>query len=446
MFKQKSILRRPHEAYYNSIVPPEDAALTHVGPGTPCGEYLRRFWHPVAQTSTLKDLPVPIRILGEDLVLFRDHSGKIGLLLRHCSHRGASLEFGRVEATGIRCCYHGWLFGVDGTILEMPTEGPGTYHGQLHHGAYPVQEFHGLIFAYMGPPELIPPFPLFDTFNAPGYELGYGQPVGVSNVKPCNWLQIMDNVVDPVHEAFLHTMNEESKFVDAHGREIVEVGHVGELDFIETPIGILCQESRRIGGDIWIRGLEYICPNVAQIPRAPVFPPEYADGESRITFVPRATRWRVPMDDFNTVEFAFVRVREGEQNDYTTAPARALLSAYGGRTYEEMQRSPGDYEAQIGQRSIARHALEHLGSTDRGVVMLRKIVHEGIGAVSRGEDPKGIRRDLNGAIPTYGQDVILRAPSASNLSDDRDLIRRIAREVAEESMRSQPVTTLFFRV
>jgi nitrite reductase/ring-hydroxylating ferredoxin subunit len=446
MEKQKSVLKRPYEGYYSSVIPPEDAELTHVGPGTPCGEYLRRYWHPVAQTSVLRDLPIPVRILGEDLVLFRDHRGKIGLLLRHCCHRGASLEFGRIETAGIRCCYHGWLFDVDGTILEMPTEAPGRYRGQLHHGAYPVQEFNGLVFAYMGPPELMPPFPMFDTFNVPGYYLGYGQPTGVSNVKPCNWLQIMDNVVDPVHEAFLHTMNEESKFVDAHGREIVEVGQVGELDFIETPIGVLCQETRRVGDDIWVRGLEYICPNVAQIPRAPVFPPEYSNGESRVTFIPRATRWRVPVDDFNTIEFAFVRVREGESNDYATAPAKALLSAYAGRTYEEMQRWPGDYEAQIGQRPIARHALEHLGTTDRGVMMLRKIVREGISAVSRGEDPKGIRRDLNGTIPTYGQDVILRAPLISDQGGDRELIKKTAREVAEQSFHFQPAATRSLRV
>src|SRR4051794_16544694 len=97
------------DAYYRRDVPPEDDELTHVGPGTPCGEYFRRFWQPVRLSSDVKDLPVSVRVLGEDLVLFRDGQGRVGLLPLHCSHRGTSLEFGTIERAGIRCCYHGWL-------------------------------------------------------------------------------------------------------------------------------------------------------------------------------------------------------------------------------------------------------------------------------------------------------------------------------------------------
>jgi nitrite reductase/ring-hydroxylating ferredoxin subunit len=446
MAKTEAVLKQRYGAYFHNRIPPEDAVLTHVGPGTPGGEYLRRFWHPVSRASSLKDLPVAIRILGEDLVLFRDRRGSIGLLERHCCHRGASLEFGVIEEQGLRCCYHGWLFDVDGTILEMPNEVPGRYRGQLHHGAYPIHEFEGVVFAYMGPPDKIPPFPMLDTFDVAGYELGTGEPVGISNIKPCNWLQIMDNVVDPVHEAFLHARSGGAIFVDANGREIVEVGEVGELAFVETPDGILCQETRRIGEDVWVRAIEYICPNIAQIPRAAVLPPEYRPGETRICYIPRATRWRVPIDDTHTLEFAFVRVPHGAVNDYATAPGQVLLANYGGRSYEEMQRSPGDYEAQISQRPIARHALEHLGSTDRGVTMLRQMVRDGITAVAQGEDPKGIRRHINGTIPTYGQDVILPIPRAETEAADRALLRETARRVAEDSFRNPPLTTAPFRV
>jgi len=126
----------------------EDAELTHVGRGTPGGEYLRRFWHPIALAEEIGDVPLALRVLGEDLVLFRDGENHLGLLHRQCSHRGASLEYGIVCTRGIRCCYHGWLYDVDGTILETPAE-PETSRVRfnLRHGAYPTREYAGLIFA-----------------------------------------------------------------------------------------------------------------------------------------------------------------------------------------------------------------------------------------------------------------------------------------------------------
>ena len=115
-------------------------------------------------------MPHAIRILGEDLVIFRDGGGQIGLLELHCSHRGTSLEFGLIEQKGIRCCYHGWQFDVDGRILDTPGEPPdSTYKERLCHGAYLVHEHEGLVFAYMGPPDKKPPFPIYDTMNMPGY-------------------------------------------------------------------------------------------------------------------------------------------------------------------------------------------------------------------------------------------------------------------------------------
>ena len=113
-------------------------------------------------------MPLAIRILGEDLVAFRDRGGRVGVLARHCAHRGASLEFGIISDRGLRCCYHGWLFDTDGTVLETPGEPP---HSPLKdmcmQGAYPVREYRGLIFTYMGPPEQLPEFPILDTYDAP---------------------------------------------------------------------------------------------------------------------------------------------------------------------------------------------------------------------------------------------------------------------------------------
>ena len=160
MATRASFLTTRLGGYYHRDVPPEDAELTHVGPGTPCGEYLRRFWQPICFADELCDLPLRLAILGEPLVVFRDFRGAVGLLELHCPHRGTSLEFGLISERGIRCCYHGWLFDVDGTILETPGEpATSTFKDRLCHGAYPTHEYNGIVFAYMGPPDEQPPFP-----------------------------------------------------------------------------------------------------------------------------------------------------------------------------------------------------------------------------------------------------------------------------------------------
>src|SRR5215475_5475478 len=115
-------LNTPYGAYLARHVPPPDDEMTRVGPGTPCGEYLRRFWQPVAFARDLRETPLRVRIMGEDLVVFRDKSGRVGLLQLHCTHRGTSLEYGLISERGIRCCYHGWMYDVDGRILETPGE------------------------------------------------------------------------------------------------------------------------------------------------------------------------------------------------------------------------------------------------------------------------------------------------------------------------------------
>ena len=192
---------RPYSGYHRVSDAREDPELTHTGPRTPCGEYFRRFWIPVAMTEELGEHPTPLTVLGEDLVLFRDLSGRLGLLHRHCSHRRASLEYGIVSERGIRCCYHGWLFDVDGTILEAPGEpAESPIPSRLCHGAYPVTELAGLVFAYLGPPELRPGFPRLDTLSLPGGEL-----VPYAIDYPCNWLQVAENPMDPFHSVFLHT-------------------------------------------------------------------------------------------------------------------------------------------------------------------------------------------------------------------------------------------------
>src|SRR5260370_30501585 len=196
MAERAPFLNTAYSAYYHRARPPEDAEFTRIGPGTPCGEYLRRFWQPIILSSELGELPRRLRILGEDLVAFRDKRGAIGLLELHCPHRGTSLEFGLIAENGIRCCYHGWLFDVDGTILETPGEpSDSTLKDRLYHGAYPVIAHQGLVFAYMGPPDEQPDFPVFDTFDLPGYRLAARAPP----LWECTWLTVKENRQEPTH-------------------------------------------------------------------------------------------------------------------------------------------------------------------------------------------------------------------------------------------------------
>ena len=158
-----------YTGYEKRAAPEPDRELTAVGPTTPCGEWMRRAWQPIAMTSEVDDLPIALRVLGEDLVLFRDKSGRLGLLHKHCSHRGASLEYGVIMEQGISCCYHGWHFDVDGRILDTPAEPPESQiKHRLRHGAYPVEEMDGLIFAWMGPPDAMTPLPIYDTWRING--------------------------------------------------------------------------------------------------------------------------------------------------------------------------------------------------------------------------------------------------------------------------------------
>jgi nitrite reductase/ring-hydroxylating ferredoxin subunit len=412
--------------YFHRDVPQEDTELTHVGPGTPCGEYLRRFWQPVGFSGDLHDLPHRIKILGEDLVVFRDLSGTVGLLELHCPHRGTSLEFGLIDAKGIRCCYHGWLFAADGEILETPGEpADSTLKDRLCHGAYPTHEDHGIVFAYMGPPEQKPPFPVYDSFVRPGYRLIPGQ----KYFYPCNWLQILENAMDPAHTAFLHTIVSGAVFTD-------EFGVLPELEFLETPVGMIYVATRRVGDNVWARMVETVLPNLQQV--API----WENGHQVHPFSgPMMSRWIVPLDDTNTM---LIELRHVSETDGVTPPWWAdrdqmLPGQVAAMSYEAGQRRPGDYEAQVSQRPIAVHGLEHLGATDRGVSMFRNEIRHGMRAVRSGQDPVGLCRDAGTVVPTYCNDTIIPMPPVPDLATDRRLIREAGRRLADDYLKTPPL-------
>src|SRR3984885_13700705 len=143
-----------------------DMELVSVGKGTSGGELLRRYWHPIAVAREVKDLPIPVRALGEDLILFKTPRGEFGLVYPRCCHRGTTLYYGKVEDRGIRCCYHGWLFGTDGKCLDQPCEpNGGDKRENYRQPWYPVHERYGLVFAYMGPPDLKSALPRYDVLE-----------------------------------------------------------------------------------------------------------------------------------------------------------------------------------------------------------------------------------------------------------------------------------------
>lgn len=407
---------KPYGGYFKTAVPGEDAELAHVGPGTAAGAYLRTVWQPVCLSEKLGDVPYAVRILGEDLVAFRDKGGRVGVLHRHCAHRGASLEFGVVMERGISCCYHGWHFDVDGAILSTPAEPPDSrIRHNLCQGAYPAFERDGLVFAYLGDPAHVPPKPDFDTLRDPRVVL---KPFAVPI--PCNWLQVYENSQDPVHVVWLH-----ARIAGAHFDESNAAAQ--ELDFLETPLGMMNVQTRRWGEHVWTRTVECILPNANQT--GAIW--ESADAEKTFQRV-GLTRWIVPVDDTNSLQIGWRHLGahldpKGKDRPEEIGDGKIDFEGQDdSRPYAERQRRPGDYDAQVSQRPIAIHALENLASSDRGVALLRRLVRRGIRALPAGRRPRAAEAS---GLTTFAQDTVSRfAPDAR---DDRALLRRHGDAVAK---------------
>ena len=395
--------------------------LTQTGPGTICGEYLRRYWHPIFLTTELGDKPRLIKILSEELVLFRDKGGHYGLVHKNCPHRRASLEYGKCVDHGIQCCYHGWVFDVDGTVLEIPSEPQESISAinvrtSIRLGAYPVKEFKGLLFAYFGPQEERPEFPLYDTFDIDGMIMTpYAAPF------KCNWIQVLDAIVDPVHTAFLH----QSQFSDGFGV-------LGEIEFYHRQkIRFLGTATRRVGENAWVRVNELILPNFTQSGSAFA-----VDGTQEKHFGRSAfTRWVVPIDDENCIAFAWGNFGErGDPLELNTVEGMQLIEQGEliDRTYEEKQSSPGDVEAVEGMGSISDHEKENLVSGgDRGVAIYRAQMRILCRSLQKGKLPPQPTELAEGTIPTYGSDTVIRIFSETDKTEESALLKKTNDQVME---------------
>src|SRR5690349_6103478 len=236
--------------------------LTEVGRGTPMGEMLRRYWHPIGLAADAGATPKAVRALGEDLVLFRDGAGRAGLVTARCCHRGTTLYYGRVEERGIRCCYHGWLFDTEGRCLEQPCEPQGGLKRENYRQPrYPAEERYGLVFAYLGPLEKEPPLPRFDTLEnldedrflvASGDSIGSGGPERM----PCNWFQTHENVMDPFHVFVLHSTFSTKQFNDM-------MAVPPEISFGTTAYGCYSVQLRKFDDGTMLRRItEIVLPNI----------------------------------------------------------------------------------------------------------------------------------------------------------------------------------------
>lgn len=404
-----------YRGYLRRETPGEDVELTRVGRGDPAGEYLRRHWQPVALAAEIGARPVALTVLGEELVLFRAAEGGLGLVHRHCPHRGASLEYGIVEARGLRCCYHGWLIAPDGRVLETPAEpARSRLAGGVVHGAYPVLEHRGLVFAYMGAPGAAPPLPRFDTVEAPDNRL-----VPFAFETPCNWILIGDNGMDPAHASFLHMIG-----FPQFGAGWSELP---EIDFRETPIGMIYVVAQRLGDRVWVRSNDAILPNVAQSAA------NWVDGQHPHRFSRASmTRWKVPIDRDRTLQVGWrhfnPEVDPAGLGD-AAAVGRDKLDIVGQtrdrRSYEERQRVPSDYDVLASQRAEAIHASENLGVSDKGVAMLRALARRAIRAAPAGAAAAAPAA----ALDTFAHDTILTPPAG--LAAGREGLRRVARAVTD---------------
>lgn len=355
----------------------ENERFTRIDAGTPMGELLRRYWQPIAAAGEFDSGPRArsIKLLGENLVLYKDKSGTFGLVDRHCPHRRADMRFGILEDCGIRCSYHGWMFDAEGKCLAQPFEDTvnarARFKDKITLKAYPVRENAGLLWAYMGPlpaPEL----PNYEPF---GWDHGFKQIVFA--IVPCNWFQCQENSIDPVHFEWAHAnwgkrlRGDEGKYVPTHVK----------LGFEEFDQGFSYKRVREDTDEtnqLWTVGRVCLWPNGM--------------------FTGDHFEWRVPIDDENTLSVTW---------SYTMAdPNRKVPELksipwwYGPVTHPETGEwitshvMNQDFSAWVGQGVVADRTREHLGQSDLGIVKLRKALKVAMDVVEKGEgDPKGIIRD-----------------------------------------------------
>ena len=411
------------------LTPEQNETLTRVGPGTPGGELMRRYWHPIYTVAQLRDNPVAkVRILCEDLILFRDRSGKLGLIDERCPHRRASFIVGIPEAEGIRCAYHGWHFNAEGRCLDMPLEPLNTpYKDRITVKAYPVEEMGGLIWAYLGP-KPAPVLPQWDLFIR---DRGFRQIVG--HQLPCNWLQCMENRADMGHAVFLHgrlfqyALERQGRLTDdpkarynatmiSHdemrqaGVQVRYRPIFNEFGFTKGSLKTGQTEDARS----WTVGA-----NPVLFPYILAFGPE--EGDSRIR---RSYQIGVPIDDTTTWHINYfcycppegVEVPEQDFVPYREVPLKDEKGEYI-LDYVLAQ----DMVVWAEQGPIADRSKENLAGSDVLISEYRRLLKQQIDVVAQGGEPMNVFRD-----PAKAVSPELRVPGNDGSAPVRDTMYHAA--------------------
>ena len=428
------------------LSPDRNERVTRTGPGTPCGRFMRRYWQPAALLDEFETTrPVrPVRLLGENLVAFKNSNGTYGLVQRHCPHRGADLAFGRCEDSGLRCTFHGWLFGPDGRCLETPAEPEdSTLHERVRMRAYPVAARAGILWAYMGegaPPE----FPALDCFQAPDTHT-----FAFKGLWECNWLQALEVGIDPAHASFLHRFFEDEAEDANYGKQFRAAALDSDIPMTKvmreyarpaisvepTPYGLAITTTRKLGASrTHVRLTNQVFPHAICIPLS-----------QEMTI----TQWHVPVDDetcyWYTAFTSFAapvdkaRMRADRLKVYELPDYRSKKNAandYGfdahdqaTRTYTGMGEDINvhDQWAVESQGRIHDRSREHLGTTDRAIGAFRRLLFKSIEEVEKGEAPlmcaPGAAAAVTGPITVDG---ICDTAAASTYPADADTRRRRA--------------------
>ena len=384
----------------------QNELITRTTAGTPAGKLMRLYWQPAALADELGgERPVKaVRLLGQDLVLFRDEKGVLGLLDRDCPHRGADLAFGRLEHGGLRCAFHGWLFDTAGRCLETPAEPEGsTLCTRIRQKSYPVVERNGIIFAYLGEGEP-PAFPAFDCFRA-----SETHSFAFKGLIECNWLQALEVGIDPAHASFLHRFFEDEDTSEAYGKQFRSASAGSEMamtrvlrefprpviEIERTDYGLRLIALRRLDDDhSHVRVTNLAFPNAFVIPMS-------AD----MTI----TQWHVPIDDTSCYWYAIFtsfgpavdkaqmrrqrlelytlpdyRPRLNKSNDYGFSAAEQRDETYTGMGHDI---NVHDQWAIESQGRIQDRTREHLGQTDKGISAYRRLLIGAIEQAAAGERP-----------------------------------------------------------
>jgi phthalate 4,5-dioxygenase len=376
----------------------DNELITHAGPGAPLGNLMRRYWVPALLSAEIPDAvgpPVQVRILGEELVAFRDSQGRIGLLDEHCSHRGTSLFYGRNEECGLRCIYHGWKYDVDGKVLETPAEPvSSTFHERVQHPSYPTYEVNGIVFAYLGARDKMPLFPDYEWAA-----VEKGQTYVTKCLQDCNYLQGLEGECDSSHLSFLHR----AFAIDAE-QSLYQADSAPAYETDDTDFGVRLVATRNAGnGKSYVRVSSFLMPVGVAVPVGAPDATGRLDGYE--------VHFYTPVDDTHSWRFDFgfrrsrpITERDVHRSKIIDSDHRRIPNS--GNHYlqdRERQRTVNftGMEDFLSHDSCATESMgplfdrsrEHLGSSDKGVIAVRRYLLDAIKGLQDGREPPGTVMD-----------------------------------------------------